>query len=123
MRRLPSDIYNYCIIPYLVKPAVLLSDIRSHYEINQIIKNESADAVYNPTLQTVVNGIFYYNGNLIRSILNRLYMTTNNPSYEYSWNLKAGVLFGLFTPNERRALLQHVRDIQNYRGTNIFYIS
>jgi len=122
MRILPSDIYNYCILPYLVKPSILLSDIRSHYEINQIIKNESSDAVYNPALQTVVNNIYYYNGDLVRSILNRLYMTKNNPSYEYSCNLKEGVLFGLLTQNERISFLYYLRDIQNYKGINIFYI-
>jgi hypothetical protein len=109
MDKLPLDIIINNIIPYTysIQPKTLMEDIQNYCVIKQLLMDEKYDTKY---VKHSILSIFFYNEIALKHILDRYFMKriNNENIYHFSSDKKFGILFGLFTKEERNIYLNYI---------------
>lgn len=112
MKRLPVDIIINHIIPYTytIQSNILLEDIKNYCTIREILMDKKNDT--NIVKHEIV-AMFYDNRPKLSAILHRhfqMQMKKKDYSiiYNFSYNKRFNILFGLLTKEERTYFLEYM---------------
>ena len=112
MKRIPFDVIINHIIPYTynVQSTILLEDIKNYYTIKEILMNKKYDT---NMIKHEILALFYDNNSNLSTILYRHFQMKCkkkdcNIIYNFSYNKRFNILFGLFTKEERTLFLEHI---------------